>query len=161
MSFSPTNPVTGPTGITGLTSPTYTLTSDSPPGNPGNSKAYAVTALGGTQSNVDVHSASKPFVLWCSRPANIRVAPLPNQVSGIIPTAPRNSYSIGVRKGAVPVTGQAPQTMNIRCDFSVPAGSDVAEPEELRAAVALFTGALWQQAPGIAQMLIDGIIGAT
>lgn len=153
--FNPSSPVTG-AAVTGLTSPTYTLTVDTPPNS--NSKAWAVTALGGTQTNVDVHLASKPFTLWASRPANIRVAPLPSPVTGIIPTTPRNTYSVGVKKGAVPVTGQAPQIVNIRTDFNVPAGTDVAEPEELRAAVSLHCGALWAQADGIAQMLINGVL---
>lgn len=155
MAFNPSSPVTGAT-VTGLTSPTYTLTSDTPANS--NSKAYAVTALGGTQTSVDAHSASKPFQLWASRPANIRVAPLPSSVTGLIPTSPRNIYSVGLRKGIVPLTGQAAQLMPFRADFPVPAGADVAEPEEIRAAVSCFIGALNQQADGIAQMLINGVL---
>lgn len=153
--FSPSSPVTG-AAVTGLTSPTYTLTSDTPANS--NSKAWAVTSLGGTQTNVDVHLASKPFQLWASRPANIRVAPLPNPVTGYIPTSPRNVYSVGVKKGASPLAGQAAQLINIRTDYSVPAGCDVAEPEEIRAAVSLHSGAIWANADGIAQTLINGVL---
>lgn len=153
--INPTSPVTG-AAVTGLTSPTYTLTSDTPANS--NSKAWAVTALGGTQSNVDVHTASKPFQLWASRPANIRPAPLPGAINGVIPTSPKNIYSFGLRKGAVPVTGQAAQLMPFRTDFSIPAGVDVAEPEEIRAAVSCYIGAMWEQANGIAQTLINGVL---
>lgn len=155
MSFAPSSPVTGAT-VTGLTTPTYTLVVDTPANS--NSKAYAVTALGGTQTSVDIHSASKPFQLWASRPAVLKLAPLPSNITGVIPTAPRNTYSVGVRKGASPVTGQSPQLVNFRADFAIPAGVDVAEPEEVRAAVSLFIGALNAQADGIAQMLINGVL---
>jgi hypothetical protein len=153
--FSPSSPVTG-AAVTGLTSPTYTLTSDTPVNS--NSKAYAVTALGGTQTGVDVHAASKPFRLYASRPANIRSAPLPNPVTGAIPTSPRNVYVIGVDKGAVPVSGQASQIARIRAEFSIPAGTDVNEPEELLAMVSLFAGAVWAQADGIAQLCKNAVL---
>lgn len=153
--FNPASPVTG-AAVTGLTTPTYTLTSDTPANS--NSKAWAVTALGGTQTNVAVHAASKPFRLWASRPANIRVAPLPNAVTGVIPTSPRNVYSVGVDKGAIPVSGQANQLMRARADFSIPAGVDTNEPEEIQAMVSLFAGAIWAQADGIAQTCVNAVL---
>ncbi len=153
--FAPSSPVTG-AAITGFTSPTYTLTSDTPVNS--NSKAWAVTALGGTQANVDVHAASKPFRLYASRPANIRVAPLPNPISGAIPTAPRNVYVVGVDKGAVPVSGQASQIARTRAEFSIPAGTDTNEPEEINAMVSLFAGAVWAQADGIAQLCRNAVL---
>jgi len=153
--FNPSSPVTG-AAVTGLTSPTYTLTSDTPVNS--NSKAWAVTALGGTQTNVSVHAASKPFRLWASRPATIRVAPLPSPVSGVIPTSPRNVYTIGVDKGAVPVTGQANQLVRARAEFSIPAGVDLVEPEEIQAMVSLLCGALWAQADGIAQTCVNAVL---
>lgn len=155
MSFNPSSPVTG-AAVTGLTSPTYTLTSDTPVNS--NSKAWAVTTLGGTQTNVSVHAASKPFRLWASRPATIRVAPLPSPVTGVIPTSPRNVYSVGVDKGATPVAGQANQIIRFRADFSVPAGVDTVEPEEIQAAVSLMAGAIWAQADGIAQMCVNAVL---
>jgi len=155
MAITPSSPVTGG-AQTGLTSPTYTLTSDTPPN--AHSKAYAVTALGGTQTNVDVHSASKPFRLVISRPANIRVAPVPNPVTGVMPTPPRNVYSVIVYKGAEPGVNQNPQTAVLRCDFSVPAGTDLVEPEQLRAAASLLIGTLWQQSQGIGDTLVSAVI---
>lgn len=156
MTVIVTSPVTG-TAQTGLTSPTYTIVADTPPNS--NSKAYAVTALGGTQTGVDIHLASKPFQLVISRPANLRVAPVPNPVTGAIPNSPRNVYSIYVRKGASPVTGQPSQVALLRCDFSVAAGQDVVEPEELRAALSLLIGTLSQQSAGIGDTLVNGVLG--
>ncbi len=154
MTISVTSPVTG-SAQTGLTSPTYNLTADTPPNI--NSKQWAVTALGGTQTGVDVHAASKPFTITVTRPANIRVAPVPNN-NGLIGNAPRNVYSVLVRKGVVPVTNQAPQIMVLRCDFSVVAGSDLVEPEDVRAALSLLIGSLSQQSAGIGDTLISNII---
>ncbi len=154
MTFAVTSPVTG-SAQTGLTSPTYTLTADTPPNV--NSKQWAVTALGGTQAGVDVHAASKPFTLTAQRPANIRIAPTPN-ANNVIGNSPRNVYSVIVRKGVTPVTGQAPQTLTLRCDLSVVAGADVVEPEDIRAALSLLIGALSQQSAGLGDTLINNVL---
>jgi hypothetical protein len=150
-----TSPVTG-SAQTGLTSPTYTLTSDTPPNN--NSKVWAVTALGGTQTGVDVHAASKPFQVGVSRPSTVRVAPVPNPVTGVVPTTPRNVYSVWVRKGASPVTGAAPQVAMLRCDFSIGAGMELIEPEDIRAALSLLIGSLSQQSAGIGDTLVNAVL---
>jgi hypothetical protein len=155
MTISVTSPVTGG-AQTGLTSPTYTLTADTPPN--AQSRQWAVTALGGTQTNVDVHSASKPFTITVQKPANIRVAPIPNPVTGVMTNSPRNVYSVLVRKGVTPGTNQNPQISVLRCDLSVVAGSDLQDPEDVRAAVSLLVGALWQQSSGIGDTLVSAIL---
>lgn len=155
MTIALSSPVTG-SAQTGLTSPTYTITADTPPN--ANSKAWAVTALGGTQTNVDVHSASKPFQIVVQRPANIRVAPLPNPTTGALGTVPRNVYSIFVRKGCLPLAGQNPQVAMFRLDLSVGAGMDLADPEDLRAALSLLIGSLSQQSAGIGDTIINALL---
>lgn len=155
MTINVTSPVTG-SAQTGLTSPTYTLTSDTPPN--AQSKQWAVTALGGTQTNVDVHAASKPFTLTASRPANIRVAPVPNPTTGVMANAPRNVYSVIVRKGLTPGVSQNPQISVFRVDFSVVAGADLVDPEDIRAAVSLLIGALSQQSAGIGDTLVSALL---
>jgi hypothetical protein len=155
MTITVTSPVTG-TAQTGLTSPTYTLTLDTPPN--AQSKQWAVTALGGTQTNVDVHAASKPFTLTVSRPANIRVAPVPNPTTGVMANAPRNVYTVMVRKGLVPGTNQNPQIGVFRVDFSVVAGADLVDAEDIRAAVSLLIGALSQQSAGIGDTLVSALL---
>jgi len=154
MTIAVTTPVTGAT-VTGLTSPTYTIVSDTPPSV--NSKAWAITALGGTQTGVDIHSTSKPFTFTVSRPANVRQAPVPNS-NGLIGNSPRNVYSAVTRKGGVPVAGQAPQVIIIRTEISVPSGVDTYEPEELKAAVSLHIGALSQQSAGIADTCVNNVL---
>lgn len=155
MTISVSTPVTGG-AQTGLTAPTYTVVVDSPPN--AYTKQWAVTALGGTQTNVDVHGASKPFTVSFSKPANIRAAPVPNPVTGVMPNSPRNVYSVIVRKGTVPGVSQNPQVMVLRCDLSVVAGADLVEPEDIRAGLSLLIGSLSQQSAGLGDTLVTGLL---
>jgi len=155
MTISVSSPVTG-TAQTGLTSPTYTVVADTPPN--AYSKQYAVTALGGTQTGVNVHAASKPFTITFSRPAQIRTAPIPNPNNNVIGNAPRNVYSVLTRKGVVPVSGQNPQIMTIKTEISVVAGSDLVEPEDIEAALSLHIGALSQQSAGLGDTLKTNLL---
>jgi hypothetical protein len=155
MTVSLSTPVTG-IAQTGLTSPTYTVVADTPPN--AYSKQYAVTALGGTQANVDVHGASKPFTITFSRPQNIRSAPVPNPVTGVMSNSPRNVYSVVVRKGVAPGTSQNPQVMVLRCDLSVVAGADLVEPEDIRAALSFLIGSLSQVSSGLGDTLITNLL---
>lgn len=155
MTISLTSPVTG-SAQTGFTSPTYTVVQDTPPN--AYSKQYAVTALGGTQTSVDVHGASKPFTITFSRPQTIRSAPNANPVTGAMPNSPRNVYSVIVRKGTSPGTNQNPQTSVLRADLSVVAGADVVEPEDVRAALSLLIGGMTQQSAGLGDTLINALL---
>ncbi len=155
MTVSLSSPVTG-SAQTGLTSPTYTVVADVPPN--AYTKQWAVTALGGTQTNVDVHGASKPFTIAFSRPQTIRSAPVPNPVTGLMPNSPRNVYSVIVRKGVVPGTGQNPQPEVLRCEFSVVAGSDLIEPEDIRASLSFLIGSLSQVSAGLGDTLVNGLL---
>lgn len=155
MTIALTSPVTGG-AQTGLTSPTYTHVVDTPPNS--YSKQYAVTALGGTQTSVEVHGASKPFTITFQRPNNIRSAPVPNPVTGVMANSPRNVYSVIVRKGMNPGVNQNPQVAVLRCDLSVVAGADLQEPEDIRAALSLLIGSLNQQSAGLGDTLINGVL---
>jgi hypothetical protein len=155
MTVALTSPVTG-SAQTGFTSPTYTVVADTPPN--AYSKQWAVTALGGTQTNVDVHGASKPFTITFMRPNTIRSAPVPNPVTGVMANSPRNVYSVIVRKGASPGPSQNPQTNVLRCDLSVAAGTDLQEPEDVRAALSLLIGSLSQQSSGLGDTLINALL---
>lgn len=155
MTIALSSPVTG--GLqTGFTAPTYTVVADTPPN--AYSKQYAVTALGGTQANVEVHGASKPFTITFSRPNVVRGPAAVNPVTGVMPNTPRNVYSVLVRKGAAPGVGQNPQPALLRADFSVPAGTDLVEPEDIRAGLSLLIGSLNQQSAGLGDTLINALL---
>jgi len=156
MTFALTSPVTGAT-VAGLTSPTYTLTTDTAPNV--NGKQYTISALGGTQTGVDVNTISKPFSVSFFRPPVLRTLPQANPVTGIIKNVPVNTYKLITRKGASPAANQTSMVMNITTTIQVPAGVDTYEPEDLRAMISLHFGAGSQAASGIADTTVTGVLG--
>lgn len=155
MSFAPSTPVTG-AAVTGLTTPTYTIATDVAPNI--NGKQYAVTALGGTQTGVDVNSVSKPFTMTFFRPVQLKVLPSVNPLTGIIKAVPVNSYKFLTRKGAVPYVNQQAQVARITTIIDVPAGTDTYEPEEIKAMLSAHIGTLWAQSSGIADTVLTGVL---
>lgn len=155
MAFAPTSPVTGAT-VSGLTTPTYTLTADTSPN--ANSKQYAVTALGGTQTGVDVNAVSKPFTITMFRPPVLKALPQQNVMTGVYPRSPVNSYKILTRKGAAPALNQSNDTVRVYTVVEVPAGVDSYEPEEVKAAVSCHFGALWGNSSAIADVFLTGVL---
>lgn len=155
MSFAPTTPITG-AAVTGLTSPTYTIAADVAPSI--NGKQYAVTGLGGTQTNVDINTVSKPFTISFFRPLALRVLPSVNPVTGVIKNVPMNQYKLITRKGVMPALNQTTMVARITTIIEVPAGSDTYEPEDLRALVSAHFGTGWAQASGIADTIITGVL---
>lgn len=142
---------------TGLTGPIYNTTVDTPPDF--NSKQVAVTSLGGTQTGVDSHSVSRPFTLTVSKPKNLAVLGKPNPATGLISSVPFNTYKVLTRKGVTPLAGQPPVPCLLRTEFQIPAGSDVADPANLRAAISAHIGFLTAVSAGIGDTMVTGIMG--
>lgn len=156
MSITWASPITG-SAQTGLTSPTYTNAADtSPAGNPG--KQVAVSALGGTQTGVTVHSVASPFTLNFTRPSTLRTLGQPNPVTGVVSSVPTNTYKLITRKGVLPLAGQPFKVMNITTTIDVPAGSDSADLPNVKAALSAHIGALTQQSAGIGDMTGTGTL---
>ncbi len=154
--FSPSSPITG-AAVTGLTSPTYTITSDAPPAP--YAKQWAVTALGGTQANVAVSSASKPFTLTAFRPQILKTLPPLNTVSGQIAGAvPNNVYKFIGRKGVLPLANQPARVALARLELEVPAGAETADANSEAALISMMIGALWAQASGIVDTVTTGVL---
>jgi hypothetical protein len=156
MTLAVTSPVTGGAQA-GLTSPTYTLTADTAPDI--NSKQWAVTTLGGTQTGVTTHTVASPFTLTVSRAKTFRSLGKPNPITGLVKDVPNNVTKILVRKGVTVLTGQPYAIAIYRAECAVPAGSDTADAPNLRAAASLFVGALSQQSSGLGDTLVSGILG--
>lgn len=156
MAFNLSTPVTGAAVAGYLTSPTYTVALDSIAGA-GLTKQYVVTGLGGTQTDVTVHSASSPFAIALTRPSKFRGlgALSPN---GQLSLVPRNVWKLVMAKGATPLAGQAPVNVVFRTDITVPAGVDVADPNEVAAGISLYAGVLWAYAKDITDSLRYGIL---
>lgn len=153
MTVSISSPITG-TAQTGLTSPTYTHVAMGAPDV--NAKQIAVTALGGTQTGVDVHSVARPFTLAFWWPKVLRVLPSLNS-QGQLPSVPMNVYKLITRKGVTPLANQPSKTMLITTEIAVPAGSDLADAANVRAALSAHIGALSQQSAGIGDTGVSGV----
>lgn len=155
MSVTLTSPITG-AAQTGLTSPTYTHVPDLAPDS--NGRQVAVTALGGTQTGVTVHSGSSPFTLTVIRPKVLKGLGKANPVTGVIANVPKNTYKFIGRKGVTPLAGQAPQVMICTVTMDVPAGSDLADAPNIRACLSAVFGAIAQQSSGFGDTLVQGIL---
>lgn len=155
MSWTLTSPITGQPQ-TGFTSPTYTHVADTAPDISG--KQVAVTALGGTQTGVTVHSMASPFTITFFRPKVFRFLGKPNPTTGLIKDVPRNTFKCIVRKGVTPLAGQPFATMQVTLTVEVPAGSDTADAANVRAALSAAFGAYVQQSAGVGDSAVSGVI---
>lgn len=155
MAISLTSPLTG-ASQSDLTTPTYTLASDTPPN--ARSKQWAVTALGGTQTGVDVHSVSNPFTITFERPASFKQLGQPNPVTGVVSNVGRNVFTVRTRKGVTPLSGQSEQIMLVETKISVPAGSDTADSTSIQAALSAHIGALSDMDAEVGDLAIDGVL---
>nr|UJQ85952.1 MAG: putative coat protein [Leviviridae sp.] len=141
---------------TGFTTPGYTLTVDTPPDV--NAKQSAVTALTGTQVGVDAHSVSRPFTITVFKPKVMAVLGKPNPTTGLIASVPMNTYKVILRKGVTPLAGQPSKPLIIRADIEVPAGADVEDSANIRAALSAFIGFLSSVSAGVGDTTINGVI---
>lgn len=156
MSISWSSPITG-SAQTGFTSPTYTtITDTAPAATPG--KQVAVSALGGTQAGVNVHSVAIPFTLNFTRPTQLKVLGNPNPVTGVVTNVPTNTYKLITRKGVLPLAGQPYRVLNMTTTIDVPAGADAADAANIRAAFSAHIGALQQQSAGFGDLAINGVL---
>lgn len=155
MSFSPSSPLTG-ASQTGLTSPTYTLSTDVPPSS--NAVQFAVTALGGTQTGVESHSVSKPFTITAIRPKAFKPLGPANQVTGFVSSVPMNRFSVITRKGAeINSAGQVKVNI-VRTIVDVAAGSDLTDPESVRAMLSAHIGCLSDLSDEIGDAQVNGLL---
>lgn len=151
-----TSPISGSAQNGGFTTPTFTIAASSTTFP--NGKGYVVTAKGGTQPGaVDVHSASRPFSLLASRPANVRTLPAVN-ANGVLPNVPVNTYTLNTRKGVTPLAGQSAALMSVKTQLNIPAGSDLADPSNVRAAISAHIGALTQLSAELGETALSGEI---
>jgi hypothetical protein len=140
MAFAPST-VTG-SAVTGLTTPTYTFAADVAP--VANGKQFALTALGGTQTGVRLHSPTSPFsATWYRDAMPKQIGPV---VNGILNNVPNNKYRLIMRVGYLPLAGQQYRTGVIRVEFDIPAGTEVADAAQLKATFSCLGGLLNQHA---------------
>jgi len=155
MTISLSGAITGG-AQTGFTSPTYTVTSDVAPD--AQSRQYAVTSLGGTQTGVTTHTATSPFTFTVRRPVSFKQVGVPNPSTGVIYPSGKNVWKMIVRKGCTPAASQSPIVGLASVELSVPAGADTYDAPNVRAMVGFLIGCLSNQSSGIGDSLVSGIM---
>lgn len=156
MAINVTSPITG-SAQTGFTSPSFTVAADQSPSL--NGKQVIVTAVGGTGlTNVRAHSASAPFTSAFFKPVSYKQLGAVNPVTGALRAVPINTSKHITRHGVSPLSGQPYSVANITTGYNVPAGSDVADPDNIRGMVSLDHGYKAQQSASIGDALVSGSI---
>jgi hypothetical protein len=156
MSLTLTSPITG-AAQTGFVTPAYVIATDSAPNN--NGKQYAVASLTGTQAGVDTSSTpTRPFTVTLSKPPVLRQLPALNSVTGILGNVPRNTYKVITRKGVTVLINQVPQVMQITTTIDVPAGADLNDAPNVRAALALHLGSMTSISASIGDTSVTGVM---
>lgn len=155
MGILANSPTTG-SAITGLTSPTYTYVQDKAPN--ARSSQYVVTALGGTQTGVDVSSVSNPFTATVELPTQFRQLGTANPATGVISNVPMNVSKVRVRKGVEPAADQAIKTAIAELQLKIPAGADENDSASVRAMLSFLSGFLVENLDEIATAILNGYI---
>lgn len=154
MTIAIATPITGG-AQTGFTSPTYTHVVDQAPDV--NGRQYAVTALGGTQTGVRVHSGSDPFTLTYMKPKVIKGLGYAD-ANGNYQRVPKNRHRFLVRKGVIPAVNQPAQVAMLDISFDIPAGADTNDAANLRAMVSAAIGALSGISAGLGDTLVTNVM---
>jgi hypothetical protein len=121
-------------------------------------KQYVCTALGGTQTDVATHSVASPFLVSLTKPAVFKPLSMVNPVTGRLTSVPRNTWKMIFIKGATPLAGQAFVPILARMEFVIPSGVDSADPNEIRALMSAIGGVMNNQAGGLADSFLLGVI---
>ena len=152
MAISVSSPITGG-AQTGFTSPTYTVSLDS---SPSNCKQWTVTAAGGTQAGVTVHSISAPFTISYWRPLIYKFLQWITTALGVQPKSiPRNVHKLIVRK-SVGLSASVSSIAVGTVELSIPAGAETFDPANCRAMLSALIGVLNQQSAGWGDTLVSG-----
>lgn len=155
MAINLTTPVTGG-AQTGFTTPTYTIIADT--ASVLNGKQWAVTALGGTQTGVNLHSASSPFTTAYFKPVQYKQLGRANPLTGLITNVPMNIHKFVTRKGVFPSANQPAAIMYIRTEVSVPANAETFDKANVLAGLSMHFGATAQLSAGVGDTVATNIL---
>lgn len=155
MPFSPDLTTTG-TAQALLTSPTYTLVADLAPDV--NSRQWAITALGGTQTGVRTSTAGDPFTQTIRRGA-YKALPPKNPVNGSYGNVPKNKTELLTRKGVKIDSAGTIAIADIRTTVNIPAGSELNDSVNIQAMISAHFGLEGEESSDFGQTVITGLIG--
>lgn len=146
-------PITGG-AQTGFTSPTYTMVRDNAVDS--NAQRWIVTALGGTQTGVRIHSVSDEFSVTIVKPKIMKVI---QAFNSLLPQAFKpafNRYWIIVRKGGLPAAGLTSVPQIVRIPIDIAAGVDSYDAPNMRAMISLTVGVFNTISAGLGDTLANG-----
>lgn len=153
-SFSPDLSTTG-AAQTGFTSPTYTMVADT--ATEPNARQWVVSAYGGTQTGARAHTAGDPFTVLIRR-TPYKALPPKNPVNGSYGNVPLNRIEILQRKGVYIDSANTVRVMNLRLIAEIPAGAELNDPVNIRAAVSNLLGLMSEEASDYGDTLITAVI---
>jgi len=154
--WSPDGTATG-SAQTGLTTPTYTYVADFTP-DP-SSRQYAVTSLGGTQTNVRASGAGDPFTVLIRKDRAYKTLPAANPVTGSYGNVPLNKTEFLFRKGLKIDTAGTIKVGNFRVIAELPAGSETNDSINIRAMLSFALGLLSEESADYGDSLVAGVWG--
>jgi hypothetical protein len=156
MTWSPDASITGGAQNVGFTNPTFTLASDLAPDS--SSRAYVVTALGGTQpATVRVSTAGDPFTAMI-RLSRYQAIPPKNPVTGAYGNVPLNRIEVLCRKGVYIDSANTLREARIRVIAELPAGCEAADPANVRALASFTIGLLSEESADYGDSLVTRIV---
>jgi hypothetical protein len=101
---------------------------------------------------------SKPFTITAIRPKAFKPLGPANQVTGFVSSVPMNRFSVITRKGAeINSAGQVKVNI-VRTIVDVAAGSDLTDPESVRAMLSAHIGCLSDLSDEIGDAQVNGLL---
>jgi len=152
-----TSPITGGTVSAKLTSPTYSLTKTSSPQN--NAVTHLVTSLGGTQTDVVVHSADVSFshrYIWPAIMKLVGAFKTDEVPVGHLTRWPTNRWIVATKKGTL-CTPSGYADIVIETVVTVPAGAPSYGPQNIAAALSAHIGLLNADSDEIYASIVNSI----
>lgn len=149
--------LTGPTAaITagGLTAATYTFVADM--ATDLRSKAFVVSAAGGTQVGVNTHTVDAPKQFIVKKPAQFLQPSAYNVTTGRYGKVPKNVTRVIGRGSANVAAGQS-ELIPMTLDIGIPAGAFSYDRPNVEASVLMFIAGLYDQKEEIVAALRDGL----
>jgi len=141
--------------LNGFTAPIWNTTADQPP--TGIAKQSVVSSVGGTATGVRVHAMTDPFTIAVIRGA---VAAFPKlSLQGVLGRVGRNKTTILLRKGTIPLSGQAPQVSELRIEANIVSGADVNDKPNVAALLSAGAALLNREAAGYLDTVVTGVAG--
>lgn len=153
MSILLTGPTTASTTPV-ITGGTYTFVPDLPADN--RSRVAVISAVGGTQTGVSIHTAEAPKQFITKRPASIAQPSGFNTTTGRYSKVPKNVTRV-IFRGSAKVSANQWEVIPITLDLPIPAGAESFDRANVDASVLAFITGLYDQRVQICQALYDGL----